>query len=345
MRKISFLLALAIVFFTFSASATFAATDFPNTSTNGMIGFAGQAKSEAGASNPATTGGKNGQVIYINNLNELKNQLGDSTPKILVIEKNISASSKTVINIGSNKSLIGSYAQNKLINIHLKTTANSGNVIFQNLTFEHSASINGNDDIQLYLTAGTNYWIDHVTFAGHNYNANGSDLDKLLYIGQSADYVTISNSKFANHKYGLILGYPDDSNKNYDGMPHITIANNYFENLLVRGPGLMRYGYFHVKNNYINNFQLAYTIATNARIYSENNYFGKGSEKGGILDDKANGEFKDVGSFPAITNQKSPVTRWNPSKNYSYQVQTPEYTKEFVTKYAGSSNTTLVFGK
>lgn len=173
MRKISFLLALAFVLFTFSASATFAATDFPNTSTNGMIGFAGQAKSEAGASKPATTGGKNGQVIYINNLNELKNQLGDSTPKILVIEKNISASSKTVINIGSNKSLIGSYAQNKLINIHLKTTANSGNVIFQNLTFEHSASINGNDDIQLYLTAGTNYWIDHVTFAGHNYNANG----------------------------------------------------------------------------------------------------------------------------------------------------------------------------
>lgn len=346
MRKISFVfLALTFILFTFPASSTFAAADFPNTSTNGMTGFAGQAKSEDGASKPATTGGKGGQVIYINNLNDLKNQLGDSTPKILVIEKNISASSKTVVNIGSNKSLIGSYAQNKLVNIHLKTTNNSGNVIFQNLTFEHSANINGNDDIQLYLTAGTNYWIDHVTFAGHNYNANGSDLDKLLYIGQSADYVTISNSKFANHKYGLILGYPDDGNKNYDGMPHITIANNYFENLLVRGPGLMRYGYFHVKNNYINNFQLAYTIATNARIYSEYNYFGKGSEKGGILDDKANGEFKDVGSFPAINNQKSRVTNWNPSKNYSYQVQTPEYTKEFVTKYAGSSNTTLVFGK
>lgn len=64
----------------------------------------------------------------------------------------------------------------------------------------------------------------------------------------------------------------------------------------------------------------------------------KGSEKGGILDDKGNGDFKDVGSFPAISNQKSRVTNWNPSKNYSYQVQTPEYTKEFVTKYAGSSN-------
>lgn len=241
------------------------------TSTNGLTGFAGQAKNGNGASKPSTTGGKNGQVIYINNLNDLKNQLGDLTPKILVIEKNISASSKTVVNIGSNKSLIGSYAQNKLVNIHLKTTSNSANVIFQNLTFEHSANINDNDndDIQLYLTAGTNYWIDHVTFAGHNYDSNGSDLDKLLYVGLSADYVTISNSKFANHKYGLILGYPDDGNKSYDGLPHITIANNYFENLQVRGPGLMRYGYFHVENNYINICFFPFTVLFFINVCSE----------------------------------------------------------------------------
>ncbi|HER2209576.1 TPA: hypothetical protein VJT00_001935, partial [Streptococcus pyogenes] len=87
-------------------------------------------------------------------------------------------------------------------------------------------------------------------FSGHSYSSSGSDLDKLLYIGDRADYITISNSKFANHKYGIILGHPNDGNSSYNGVPHVTMANNYFENLYVRGPGLMRYGYFHIKNNY-----------------------------------------------------------------------------------------------
>lgn len=322
----------------------FGAVDFPNTSTNGLLGFAGNAKNEKGISKASTTGGKNGQIVYIQSVNDLKTHIGGSTPKILVLQNDLSASSKTTVTIGSNKTLVGSYAKKKLKNIYLTTSSGSGNVIFQNLTFEHSPQINGNNDIQLYLDSGFNYWIDHVTFSGHSYSASGSDLDKLVYVGKSADYITISNSKFANHKYGLILGYPDDSHHQYDGYPHMTIANNYFENLYVRGPGLMRYGYFHVKNNYSNNFNQAITIATKARIYSEYNYFGKGSEKGGILDDKGTGYFKDIGSYPSLNKQTSPLTSWNPGSNYSYRVQTPQYTKEFVTKYAGSQSTTLVFG-
>lgn len=344
--RTSFVLLVAAVFlFTFSTSNTQGAANFPNTSTSGLTGFAGNAKNEKGVSKSAVTGGKNGSVVYISTLAQLQKHLPDSSSKILVIEKNISSNSKVTVNIGANKTLVGSYANHTLKNIYLRTTGASNNVIFQNLTFEHSANIKGNDDIQLYLTSGSNYWIDHVTFAGHSYNANGGELDKLLYVGQSADYVTISNSKFMNHKYGLILGYPDDSNGSYNGLPHITIANNYFENLYVRGPGLMRYGYFHVKNNYVNNFSLAYTIATQAKIYSENNYFGAGSEKGYILDDKGTGYFKDVGSYPQVKNKTSPSISWNPKNNYSYQVSTPQYAKDFVTKYAGSSNKELVFGK
>ena len=51
-------------------------------------------------------------------------------------------------------------------------------------------------------------------------------------------------------------------------VPHVTMSNNYFENLYVRGPGLLRYGYFHLKNNYANNFNQAITIGEKARIYS-----------------------------------------------------------------------------
>ena len=69
----------------------------------------------------------------------------------------------------------------------------------------------------------------------------------------------------SEHLYGLILGYPNDDNegRNYIGYPHMTITNNYFNNVYVRSPGLMRYGYFHAKNNYVTNFNLGFTIHTN----------------------------------------------------------------------------------
>lgn len=347
MKRLSCLvLAFVLMALNFSTlPSTYGAANFPNTGATGLTGFAGNAKNENGVAKSAVTGGKNGQIIYINNLNDLRTHIADTVPKILVIEKNISSSTLQKVNFGANKTIVGSYDNHTLTNIHFRSTSSSSNVIFQNLNLVHSAGINANDDIQMYITSGSNYWIDHVTFSGHSYSSSGTEVDKLLYIGDRADYITISNSKFANHKYGIILGHPNDGNSSYNGVPHVTMANNYFENLYVRGPGLMRYGYFHIKNNYANNFNQAITIGEKARIYSENNYFGAGAEKGGILDDKGNGEFTDTGSTPALSAPRSPKTNWRPSSNYSYEVRDANYTREFVTKYAGSSNTTLVFGK
>jgi pectin lyase len=61
------------------------AANFPNTLSTGLTGFAGNAKNEAGVSKGAVTGGKNGTIIYISTLDQLKQHLPDSTPKILVI--------------------------------------------------------------------------------------------------------------------------------------------------------------------------------------------------------------------------------------------------------------------
>jgi pectin lyase len=346
-RLTTLLLAMFLTIFALPVS-TSAAVLFPNTSTNGIMGFAGNAKYDNGQWKESTTGGKGGRIVYINDLQELRSEVKGLTPKILVIEDNIKGDGKQKVQLGANKTIVGSYKNRVLKNIYLETTPESKNIIFQNINFRHSKSINGNNDIQLYITHGYNYWIDHVSFDGHDYDPNGHDLDKLLYVGAKADYITVSNSKFQNHRYGLILGHPDDHSNSYKGYPHMTIANNYFENLYVRGPGLMRYGYFHVKNNYANNFHLAFTIANQATIYSENNYFDAGYQGGGILDDKGNGYFIDIGSYPSYSSkyyrQISPSTNWKPSKYYNYQVDSPIYTKEFVQKYAGSSNQRLVFG-
>ncbi|WP_338478395.1 pectate lyase [Pseudomonas trivialis] len=309
---------------------------YPESKLNGITGFAKAAK---------VTGGWSGPVVSITNLDQLKANIGDAAPRVLVINSNLSASSLTKVNLGSNKTLVGSFQNHTLTNIHLRATSASQNIIFQNIVFQHSAGIKDNDDIQLYLNHGSKYWIDHCSFVGHTWSVNDGSLDKLLYIGDKADYATISNCFFGNHKYGLILGHPsDDNNTAFNGFPRLTICHNRFDNLEVRAPGLMRYGYFHVYNNYINKFHLGFTLAQNANILSEYNHFGEGSASNGMLDDKGNGTFTDIGSVPAITNQKSPKAQWTAKSNYDYALKTAVQAKDFTVKNAGAQSGNLVFG-
>lgn len=309
---------------------------YPTSKLTGLVGFAKAAN---------VTGGWNGSVVEINTLAQLNQYVGDSTARVLVINSNITATSLTKVNLGSNKTIVGSFQNRTLNNIHFRATAASQNIIFQNLIFQHSVNIKDNDDIQLYLNYGSKYWIDHCSFVGHTWSDGDGSLDKLLYIGEKADYATISNCYFGNHKYGLILGHPaDDNNTAYNGYPHLTICHSYFDNMEVRAPGLMRYGYFHVYSNYINKFQLGFTLAQNANILSENNYFGEGSASKGMLDDKGTGTFTDTGSVPAITNQKSPKGQWTAASNYAYSAKSATDAKTFAAANAGAKSAALVFG-
>ncbi|MES9643677.1 pectate lyase [Bacillus velezensis] len=310
----------------------------------GLTGFAGNAKDHNGKAKSAVSGGQGGPVVYVSNLNDLKNNAGGTDRKTIVITSDISSPGKAVVTVGANKTIVGSYTSHRLTNIYLTTGSGSNNVIFKNLIISHSAAITGNNDIPMYIANGQNYWIDHVWFEGHSYNPNSrSDLGKLLYVGAKADFVTLSNSKFTDHLYGLILGYPNDDNegRNYIGYPHMTITNNYFNNVYVRSPGLMRYGYFHAKNNYVTNFNLGFTIHTNATVFSEANYFGNGNEKGGMIDDYGTAQFTDTGSFPSLKAPKSPRTGWNPRSNYSYGTLSAQDAKNFAQSYAGAQNTNL----
>ncbi|CRM82205.1 pectate lyase [Pseudomonas sp. 2822-15] len=309
---------------------------YPESKLTGLTGFALAAK---------VTGGWAGQVVSITTLDQLKANIGDTTPRVLVINSNISAASLTKVNMGANKTLIGSFQNRTLENIHLRATAQSQNIILQNIIFKHSASIKANDDIQVYLNYGSQYWIDHCSFVGHNWSTTDGSEDKLVYIGEKADYATISNCFFGNHKYGLIFGHPADDNKSeFNGYPRLTLCHNRFDNMEVRAPGLMRYGYFHVYNNYVNNFHLGFTLAQNANILSESNYFGEGSQNNGMLDDKGTGTFTDTNSVPAITRQKSPNAKWTARSNYNYTLKTAAQAREFTQKNAGAQAVALVFG-
>ncbi|XP_033225924.1 pectin lyase-like [Belonocnema kinseyi] len=292
-----------------------------------------------------TTGGLHGPVVYINSAADLRRHVTDPTPRTLVITKNLYSPNKIVLIMGSNKSIIGSWKANVVNNIYLKASPRSENIIFQNLFFQHDVKNIGNGDTQLILDYGKRYWIDHCTFDGLSVDKN--DLGKLLKVA-TVDYITISNCKFMNHQYGLILGFPSDDpsgfndNNNY---PEITIMYNYFDNIHARAPGLMRYGKFHVFNNYIHNCHLGFTIALSSKISSEYNYFSDATENFAVLDDKGNGYFKDAGSINMPKKQASKVNTWKPSSDYSYVASDkPDYSKNFCIKYAGVQSQELVFG-
>ncbi|WP_257111932.1 pectate lyase family protein [Pseudomonas ficuserectae] len=299
---------------------------------SGIVGFAKDA---------GTTGGNGGQVVTVNTVAELKKNMEDDTARTVRLGANLSADSKVTINFGANKTLLGTDKGNTLHNIYLASGKTASNDIFQNLNFNHDSRYRENGDMQMFISSGKKYWIDQNTYTGTK-DQDPKGLDKLLYVGGTADKVSLTNSKFQNNEYGVILGKPDDSaaaKAAYKGYPQMTIANNVFSNLDVRAPGLMRHGQFDVFNNSIDKFHLGFTATGDATILSQSNYFAKGvdvsnkASNSGVLDDYGDAHFKDIGSNVSFT-QKSPLTAWSPS--YNRDVKTAEEARAYNLTHAGA---------
>ncbi|MBE5931350.1 MAG: pectate lyase [Lachnospiraceae bacterium] len=299
----------------------------------------------SGGTKASVTGGLFGKTVYVSDFNSLSSYCSGNTAYTIVITGNISKSDLSKISVGKNKTIIGSFGANTLNNVHFRCTSNSGNVIFKNITFKHDASKNQNDDIQMYITSGNNFWIDHCTFAGHS-STTSSDVDKLMYVGLKADYVSVTGCIFMGHKYGLILGYPEeDGVGTYNGYPRMTICNNYFYNVLTRAPGLMRYGYFHCYNNFVYGFNLGYTPYTGANIYAEKNYFDKGDYKGAVVDDKGVGGYTEVNSVlsSSVSNLATGGTSFRPSNNYHYDTRSASDAKAWCQRHTGVQSSAIVY--
>ncbi|MBQ8821277.1 MAG: RICIN domain-containing protein [Lachnospiraceae bacterium] len=315
----------------------------------GAEGFAGYCKDMSGNEKASVIGGVLGSVVEVDTLSELQTYASGSTPYTIVITGNISASSLTKVNVGKNKTFIGSYSKHILHNIHFRNISSSGNNIYKNLTFSHDVAINENDDIQMYISDGTNFWLDHCTWSGHDMSSDTSihanDTDKFLYVGLKASFVTVNGCYFGGHKYGLILGYPgEDGGGTYDGYPLMTIANNYFHTTITRAPGLMRYGYFHCYNNYVYNFNLGYTPYTNCTIYSEKNYFDTGSYSGVVINGSGNNSnFYDTGSYSNVSIGSLGSVSWRPSSNYGYATRNASDAKTWAVNNCGSKSSSLAY--
>lgn len=335
---------------------------------DGLQGFAGYCGDDnTGNIKAADIGGLFGETVEVSTFDALKKYATSDTPYTIVVTKNITVSNLTTDSTGhyycpegriymhSNKTIIGSYSAHTLKNVQFCTASKNGvgnNVIIKNFEMQHDEKSNGNDSIVVYFGSGENLWVDHVTFAGHSaVNTQGADLpdwDKFIACCYDADYCTVSDSSFGLHEYGVILGYPSDddaSYQNYNNFPRMSLVGNRFSKTYTRGPGLMRYGYFHSLNNYVSDFSMAYTVHTASKIYAENCYYDGASNNGNVICDwnttSYPGSYAESGSTFVNCNrttiQGSALNcTWRPSSNYDYTKITAEQAKSYCEKYSGS---------
>ncbi|MBQ9899298.1 MAG: RICIN domain-containing protein [Ruminococcus sp.] len=350
---------------------------------DGLQGFAGYCSDDDPLASGSTVkagdiGGLFGETVEVTSFDDLKKYAESTTPYTIVVTANISLNSFSTdslgqkytapgrIQVASKKTIIGSYNAHTLNNVAFTTEqsdkGNGSNVIIKNFDIQHSAEANGNDNIMVYFRGGQNLWVDHLTFTGHSgYNPYGtdnsvSDKDKFLACCYYADYCTVSECSFGLHEYGLILGYPDSSASNYskyNGFPRMTIAANKFDKTLTRAPGLMRWGYYHSLNNYVNSFSMAYTVQANCNIFTENCYYANGGNvccdwnQAGANDQNL-GYFLDSGSATDGTAKRlyagdgtasnpsyAQTGTWKANSNYTYIRKNASEVAGYTTSYSG----------
>jgi pectin lyase len=338
---------------------------------DGLQGFAGYCYDDnTGNIKAADIGGLFGETVEVSTFDELKEYATSDTPYTIIVKQNISVTELNLngthymcsagrIYVHSNKTIIGSYSANTLFNVQFCTSSKSGtgnNIIIKNFEMQHDADSNNNDSIVCYFGSGENIWVDHVTFIGHDnygYASNGEvDEDKFLACCYDADYCTVSDCSFGAHKYGLILGYPSDDASNlekYGDYPNMSLISNQFNNCSTRGPGLMRWGYYHSLNNYVNKFSMAYTVISDCKIYAENCVYENG---GNVICDwnesSYAGNYSEEGSIFSGCNRTqqggdsnstaNPCT-WRPNTNYSYISLTATAAKTYCQNYSGCQST------
>ncbi|MBE6876475.1 MAG: hypothetical protein E7496_07095, partial [Ruminococcus sp.] len=337
---------------------------------DGLQGFAGYCSNDGTGIKAADIGGLFGETVEVSTFDDLKKYATSTTPYTIVVTKDIKVTALEKdssgryycpsgrIYVEGNKTIIGSYSAHTLFNVAFCTNRSSStcnNIIFKNFDIQHDSEANGNDNISVYFSGGENLWADHLTFTGHSdYNTASTglpDWDKFLACCYNADYCTVSDCSFGLHEYGVILGYPDDTadvKAQYDGYPRMTLAGNKFYKTLTRGPGLMRWGYYHSLNNYVDTFSMAYTVHSGCDIYAENCYYANG---GNVICDWNSitypGAYAESGSkFSSCSRtvqgegtssnpSYSTASTWRPKNNYSYVSLTADQAKTYCSNYSG----------
>lgn len=311
-----------------------------------------------------------GKTVFVNTLAELKSALLDPNPLTVVISSNIdNANSETYdLRIASNKTIIGSFAANRLTDPRLRTDDYfkvekvSNNIIIKNLDIEVK---NREDVVAIAIYGSRNVWIDHTTF-NSSLPIDKDEVGKFVWVNTSTytntdpDYVTLSYNKFYHRYWTVAFGTTSSLIRN-----NATVMLNYFDSCVRRTPQSGN-GRLHVLNNFIQRTLPSTDDAgyasiiggAGAHVYSDANRFNNFRKaSSGYWDTEITidpaATVKDVGSYtnkgqngPVATPYALPapngtVTGFNPATKYSYPIikaysASGNDVKKFATTYTGA---------
>jgi len=286
--------------------------------------------------NLGTTGGSTPQApVTVTTAADFIAQATASTePKEILVDGMITltdtveiASNKTIIGVGANSGFTGA-------GLHLVDVKN---VVLRNLVLA-KVGVGEGDAINLKRT--TNVWIDHCDLSSDPADTT-SGYDGLVEITHASDWVTVSWTRFHDHKDTGLIGNLEDNALEDSGTLHATYHHNLF--LKVNSGPRVRYGTLHFYSNHLQqvtvNGVAAETMST-ARV-EQNTFDRVGTPITTDYDDLETGSASDVSnrmidSGPSKTSSTSPV----PVPPYAYSPDSAIGSPAIVAACAGTGKLT-----
>ena len=269
------------------------------------------------------TGGSAGEVVRVTNRQDLATYAGSSSPYTIIVDGKFEGNGlnrqKDVIEVNSNKTIVGVKGA-ELAGIGLNINGKQ-NIIIRNLIIHHA------DPDGIAARNSHHIWVDHCDIYSQD-EADKEDWDGLVDLTVGSSYLTVSYCYLHDHHKACLLNsgtmHFEDNGKN-----RATYHHNAFLRIDQRCPRI-GYGLGHVFCNYYQNIgSYAIGLHTQAKVVSENNYFGTSVNHpfeqmyATSLDDASCGFFSDQGSHFTTTPPKgfkyeATGTDFNPSIWYSY---------------------------
>jgi pectate lyase len=171
------------------------------------------------------------------------------------------------IRVSSNTTIVGMDDHSGFTGGGLDLVGNS-NIIVKNLVIAKAA---GTDAISIQGPDSSNIWIDHCDLSSEQH-PDGTAYDGLVDITHAAEMITISWTKFHDHRDTSIVGHSDTNGSEDTGHLHVTYDHDLFRDVDA-GPRI-RFGTVHVYNVFFDRVTL-YGVASTmgAEVLVENNYF------------------------------------------------------------------------
>jgi pectate lyase len=187
----------------------------------------------------STTGGTGGSTVTVSTLADFIAAVAGDKPKVVLVSGTITG--KAIVNVGSNKSVLGQPGAS-LVGVGLRIL-NVNNVIIRNLKISKVLASAGD---AIGIQHASKVWVDHVDLSSDR--EHGKDFyDGLLDITHGCTFVSVTNSFLHDHFKSSLVGSADIDVPE-DKLLTVTFALNKWVNLNSRLPSV-RFGTCHIFNN------------------------------------------------------------------------------------------------